>query len=55
MPFRSEAQRRAMHSAAEGRGTLGIPPSAARRFIRHSRTKNKGGVLQRAKHKMCGS
>ena len=41
MPFRSEAQRRAMMAAAEGRGTIGIPEEAAEKFIAHSKMKRK--------------
>ena len=52
MPFRSDAQRRAMYAAAEGRSTLGIPEEAAERFIAHSKKKKKHGVLHRAKRKM---
>jgi len=35
MPFQSEAQRRAMYAAAEGKSTLGIPPSVGKKFIEH--------------------
>lgn len=36
MPFRSNAQRKAMYSAAAGDSTVGIPQDAAARFIAHS-------------------
>ena len=32
MPMQSEAQRRAMHAAAEGKSTLGIPKSVGKEF-----------------------
>jgi len=35
MPFKSDAQRRAMYAAA-GDGKLGIPKSVAREYIRES-------------------
>ena len=33
MPVKSEAQRRAMYSALEGKSTLGIPKSVAEKFV----------------------
>ena len=33
MPMRSKAQNAAMHSAAEGKSTLGIPASVGRDFV----------------------
>ncbi len=33
MPPRSEAQRRAMYAAAEGKSTLGIPRSVGKEFV----------------------
>ncbi len=47
MPFRSEAQRRAMYAAAEGRSTIGIPQEAAQHFIAHS----EGEPIVRKRHK----
>ena len=41
MPPVSEKQRRAMHAAAAGRSTLGIPRSAGREFV----AADKGGKL----------
>lgn len=32
MPSVSRAQQKAMHAAAEGRGTIGIPPSVGKEF-----------------------
>lgn len=36
MPFKSEAQRKAMYAAASGHGNIGIPKQAAEKFIKHS-------------------
>lgn len=36
MPYRSKAQSAAIHAAAEGRGTIGIPQKAAKKFVAHS-------------------
>ena len=33
MPMRSEQQRKAMHAAAKGKSTLGIPKQVAREFV----------------------
>jgi hypothetical protein len=56
MPFQSEAQRRAMYAAAEGRSTIGIPEGAAEKFIAHSKgkkkKKGKKSPLSMAKAKM---
>lgn len=41
MPPKSEAQRRAMFSAAAGKSTLGIPQTTGREFI----ARDKGGKL----------
>jgi hypothetical protein len=46
MPFKSERQRRAMYAAAGGHSTLGIPKSAARKFIKHSK-RSKGRKKRR--------
>jgi len=34
MPILSQAQRGAMHAAAEGRSTLGIPKKVGREFVK---------------------
>jgi len=39
MPFKSEQQKKAMYAAASGKGTIGIPKKAAKKFIRHSKPK----------------
>jgi len=36
MPFKSDKQRRAMHAAAAGRSTIGIPRDVARKFVADS-------------------
>ena len=41
MPPRSEAQRKAMYAAAEGKSTLGIPKSVGKEFV----AADKGGKL----------
>ena len=43
MPSVSRAQQKAMHAAAEGRGTLGIPTKVAKEFVAadHARGKKK--------------
>lgn len=43
MPMRSQRQRAAMHAAAEGKSTLGIPRKVAREFVKS----DKGGKLPR--------
>jgi len=50
MPFKSDAQRKAMYAAASGRGNIGIKPSAARKFIEHS-----GGEAPKQENKMADS
>lgn len=47
MPPVSEAQRRAMHAAASGHSTLGIPASVGRDYSEA----DKGGKLPERKHK----
>lgn len=41
MPPRSEAQRKAMHAAAKGKSTIGIPKSVGKEFSKSDR----GGKL----------
>jgi hypothetical protein len=36
MPMKSKAQSAAMHSAAEGKSTLGIPKSVGKKFVSES-------------------
>lgn len=44
---KSQAQRAAMHAAAEGKSTLGIPKKVGREFVKG----DKGGKLPRRKPK----
>ena len=37
MPFKSEAQRKAMYAAAAGKSNIGIPQEVAKEFIQHSK------------------
>jgi hypothetical protein len=41
MPMKSQAQRKAMHAAAQGKSTLGIPKKVAKEFV----AEDKGGKL----------
>lgn len=41
MPFKSEAQRRALYAAAAGNSTLGIPKEVGQKFVAH----DEGGKL----------
>jgi hypothetical protein len=45
MPMKSQAQRKAMHAAAAGKSTLGIPKSVAKEFVKH----DQGGKLPKRK------
>jgi hypothetical protein len=48
MPMKSQAQRKAMHAAAAGKSTRGIPKSVGKKFAAH----DKGGKLpKRAKRR----
>lgn len=49
MPPKTERQRRAMHAAASGKSTIGIPRKVAREFV----SKDKSGKLpaRSQKHK----
>ena len=47
MPMASEAQRKAMHAAAGGKSTLGIPKKVAREYVAHDR----GGKLPKRRHR----
>jgi len=50
MPMKSEAQRKAMYAAAEGKSTLGIPAKVGKEFA----AADKGGKLpEKAKSKMA--
>jgi hypothetical protein len=45
MPMKSEAQRKAMHAAASGKSTLGIPKKVGKEFA----ASDKGGKLPKRK------
>ena len=47
MPPKSEAQRKAMHAAAAGKSTLGIPKKVGKEFAKS----DPGGKLPRRKSK----
>lgn len=47
MPPRSEAQRRAMHAAAAGKSTIGIPKKVGKEYS----DADKGGKLPKRAHK----
>jgi len=47
MPPKSEAQRKAMHAAAKGKSTLGIPKGVGKEFAKS----DKGGKLPQKKGK----
>lgn len=41
MPFKSAKQRKAIHAAAKGKSTIGIPKKAAKKFIADAKKKKK--------------
>ena len=47
MPFKSQAQRKAMYAAASGNSNVGIPQDAAKSFIAHSQGEDMSGLPQR--------
>lgn len=47
MPMQSKAQNAAMHSAAEGKSTIGIPPSVGRDFVAASKGQNVSKLVAR--------
>ena len=56
MPFKSKAQAAAMHAAAQGKSSLGIPPSVAKKFVADSHGQKVGKLpahklLKREKRK----
>lgn len=40
MPMKSKAQNAAMHAAAEGKSTLGIPPGVGKKFVKEQHGKS---------------
>jgi hypothetical protein len=51
MPMRSQAMNAAMHAAAEGRSTLGIPKAVGAKFVAHSHGQNVGALPQYVKRR----
>jgi hypothetical protein len=54
MPLRSKAQSAAMHSAAEGRSTLGIPKSVGQEFVNASHGQRVRDLPERVAKKAQG-
>ena len=51
MPMKSKAQNRAMHAAAEGKSTLGIPKKVAKKFVKEQHGKSEKALPERKKKK----
>lgn len=51
MPMKSKAQSRAMHAAAEGRSTLGIPKKVGKEFVKAQHGKKESKLPERKKKK----
>jgi hypothetical protein len=49
MPMKSKAQNAAMHAAAEGQSTLGIPQSVGEEFVEASHGQKVGALPQKKK------
>lgn len=47
MPMKSKAQNAAMHAAASGHSTLGIPASVGRKFVKEQHGKSLKGLPKR--------
>jgi hypothetical protein len=47
MPMRSKAQNRAMHAAAAGRSTIGIPKKVAKKFVKEQKGKSEKGLPEK--------
>jgi hypothetical protein len=54
MPMLSRAQNRAMHAAAEGKSTLGIPKSVGQKFVTASHGEKVRDLPERVPKKACG-
>ncbi len=50
MPMKSQAQSAAMHSAAEGKSTLGIPAKVGKEFVSASHGKSVKKLPKHVKH-----
>lgn len=51
MPFKSKAQAGAMHAAAEGNSTLGIPKAVGKEFVHAGHGQEVGKLPARKGHK----
>lgn len=51
MPMKSKAQNRAMHAAAEGKSTLGIPKKVGKEFVNAQHGKSVKSLPTRKKKK----
>jgi hypothetical protein len=47
MPFKSKAQAAAMHAAAAGKSTLGIPKKVAKKFVAEGHGQKLGNLPER--------
>ena len=54
MPMKSKAMNAAMHAAAEGKSTLGIPKSVGQKFVDASHGQKISKLPERVKHKHKG-
>jgi hypothetical protein len=53
-PFKSKAQSRAMHAAAEGHSNIGIPESVGKKLVAEGHGQKVGKLPERVKHKAEG-
>jgi hypothetical protein len=49
--MRSQAENAAMHSAAEGKSTLGIPPAVGKEFVEASKHQDISALPKRVPHR----
>jgi hypothetical protein len=54
MPMRSKAQNRAMHAAASGHSTLGIPKKVGREFVKAQHGKSVKSLPAKKRRKGTG-
>ena len=50
MPMKSKAQSAAMHAAAEGKSTVGIPKSVGKEFVRESHGQKVKALPKHVRH-----
>lgn len=53
-PFKSQAQARAMHAAAEGHSNIGIPESVGKKLVAEGKHQKTGNLPQRVVKKAEG-